>query len=149
LGEVFCNQAQRRIKIALDEIVLETNEAYADGFDQVLSFCVSLRLSAVHRAVDFDYEPFRGAVEVHDKRTDRLLPAELPTDQLSIAKRFPQELLTTRTFSSQISRSLHHPPAHFGRDDDPLALIGPIHHYYANLSAQSPPLHEDGEGVGG
>jgi len=142
-------QAQRSVKIALDETVLEANERYADGFNQVLSFCVSLYLSAVHRTIDFDYESFRGAEKVHYKRTDRLLTPKLSTQELSIAKGFPQELFAPRALPPQISRSLHHSPAHFGRDSDPVALTSPIHHYFANLSPQAPPLHEDGEGAGG
>lgn len=53
-------------------------------------------LIVVDRAIDFDHKTILGAVKVHDKWTDGLLPTELRVDRTTLTKRLPECLFTGR-----------------------------------------------------
>jgi hypothetical protein len=83
--------------------IREPHHAVSGRGQDRFTLCIVVPLRRMDRAIELDREATFGAAEVDHKWANRMLPAELQPIQATTAQFFPQEVLSRRLASPQVS----------------------------------------------
>jgi hypothetical protein len=97
LTDVF----QHTLNICHDLVVPIAQNTETFGFQILRSLPIRLPLVRMLPSVEFYNEEPRRAAEIHNVGTDRMLPSELETTELSGSETLPQKTFDIRLISSQ------------------------------------------------
>jgi hypothetical protein len=98
--ELAANRFQHAVEIIENIVIPKPDDTIAMKYQFGAASVVRVHSLGMLTAIEFDDELARGASEIRNTASDRMLPAKLPGDD-ALAQRSPEDLFDIRSLSAQ------------------------------------------------